>query len=145
MHALRKHGANTTQMARAACTLAITYGVEVCGMSNSYLDLSRSCTARAAALDGGGKNPNLVLLVVDRAFGTTDPAFDAHVQPAVKWAYAWWEGWQHRERLSTAFHGAEARLKGAVCSVCLLVTGPVSTLIASLWRLKWASVGRASY
>ena len=60
LHALRKLGVRTALMARAAATPAITYGVEVCGMSDTHLDEARSVVARAAAPEGGGKDPNLI-------------------------------------------------------------------------------------
>ena len=90
-------------MARAAATPSIMYGVETMGISDTALPQARSKVAAAAAPKAGGKNPDLTLHTLDGAYGTLDPAFDAHVLPIVRYATAWWEQWQSHSALTAAF------------------------------------------
>ena len=134
---LRKSKVRTALMVRAACTPALTYGWDVMGVSDSTLRISRSAIAAAVAPAAGGKNPAAVLLLADAGGGTTDPAFDAHALLLKQWALAWWQQWQHPRTLRRAFHSAAARLRTAERTVWDLVTGPVTALLASVWRLGW--------
>ncbi len=102
VQALRRAGVNTVLMAMTAGTPSITYGVDTVGMGDTHLERARSAIARASAPDGGGKDPNLVLRLLDGTGGTADPAFDAHVKPIVAWATAWWEAWQPQALLRDA-------------------------------------------
>ena len=63
-------------------------------MSDSHLADARSAIARAASPEASGKDPNLVLYILDGVAGTMDPAFDAHVLPAERFAQAVWDQWQ---------------------------------------------------
>ena len=107
-------------------------------MSDSTLAEARRVTAKAAAPEGGGKDPNLVLHILDGVSGTLDPAFDTHALPLVRYATAWWEKWQDRELLAAAFHKSVAKLASAKRSHWDVVTGPIGAMVASLWRLKWS-------
>lgn len=89
MWQLRKSGANTEQMTRAAGTAAVTYGSEAQGVSNTLLQQQSSTIARAAAPQGAGRNPTLTLYLLDGPRGTLDPEFEAHTAPAKHWAMAW--------------------------------------------------------
>ena len=105
-------------------------------MSDSTLLEARRITAKAAAPEGGGKDPNLVLYILDGVSGTLDPAFDAHILPLIRYAHAWWEKWQDRELLTSAFHSSVAKLAAAKRSYWDVATGPTGAMIASLWRLN---------
>ncbi len=137
LHALRRSGVRTQVMARAAGTPAMTYSVECMGMSDSHLDEARSIQARAAAPEGGGKAVDLVLWITDGTSGSSDPAFPAHVDPIVKWATAWWEGWQPGPTMVDAFTDANTKLNSCVSSMWHKVAGPVTALIASALRIGW--------
>jgi hypothetical protein len=137
IHALRRAGIRTPAIVRAAGTPAVTYGVEVVGMSDSHLHKARCAIAHAAAPEGGGKDPNLILYILDGVSGTTDPAFDAHVLPVLRFSYVFWENWQSSASLKIAFDTAQRKLKLAKRSVWDVTAGPVAAMIASLWRLKW--------
>ena len=129
----------TYNIVRAAGTPAVTYGVEVTGMADTHLDQARRAIARASAPEGGGKDLNLVLYILDGPSGTCDPAFDAHVLPLVRYASAWWENWQPADVITRAFRQAYSRMsnrKGAWGSV----NGPLAALIVTLARMKWAFV-----
>ena len=136
--AIRKLGVSTHTMARMAATPAITYGVDVMGMSDSMLQNARCIVATAAAPGAGGKTPDLVLCALDCAGGTLDPAYDAIGLPIKHWAMAWWEGWIPPADLDRSARYASARLRTAVKSVWQRVTGPVAALLASLWRIGWS-------
>ena len=139
IHALRRMGIRTGSVARAAGTPAITYGVETIGMSDSHLSQVRSLIARASSPEGGGKDLNLVLYLLDGVSGSLDPAFDAHVLPIVRYATAWWEGWQKASAISAAMTDAQRKLAsrgfkwGCVC-------GPMAALIMTLRRVAWVIV-----
>ena len=107
-----------------------------------YVNATRSGIALAAAAEGRGKDPNLVLYILDGLSGTMDPAFDAHVLPVLRFSFAIWESWQCRASLRTAFDSAQRKLKLAKRSVWDVAAGPVAAMIASLWRLEWVT---ASY
>ena len=139
IHALRKLGVKAANIARAAGTSAITYGAEVAGMSDSHLLQARRLIARASAPEGGGKDPNLVLYVVDGLTGSCDPAFGAHVLPVVRYASAWWEGWQKATAITAAMTRALERMR-AKGHRWACVNGPISTLIMSLAMMKWVIV-----
>ena len=128
-------------MTRAAGTPAVTYGVETCGISDTHLDDARSVEARASAAEGGGKDPNLVLLFLDGPSGTLDPAFDAHVLPITRWAQAWFEGWQSRVHLTSAFENSGQKVRKATRTMWDVVAGPTAALLATMHRIKWAYNG----
>ena len=108
-------------------------------MSNSHLAQARRTIARASAPEGGGKDPNLVLYVVDGVSGSCDPAFDAHVLPVTRYATAWWEGWQPSATIASAYEHARARIfKKNLAWGC--VNGPLAALIVSLERMRWLFV-----
>ena len=136
MWSLRKAGANTRQMARAAGTSAVVYGDDIQGCADSVLTAKRSVIARAAAPAGGGKNPLKVLYALDGASGTLDPAFDAHVLPIKHWALAWWESWVEPEQLQKAF---DSRMTLSVehRGQWSRVAGPTAALDRSLQRVHW--------
>jgi len=143
IHDLRRLGVRTNNVVRAAGTPAITYGVEVTGMADTHLDSARRLIARAAAPEGGGKDPNLVLYLLDGSAGSMDPAFDAHVLPIVRYAYAWWESWQPTRLLTKAFGAAYSRLNAKNMSWGV-VNGPIAALIMSLARMKWSFIDSMS-
>ena len=91
--ALRRLGVDATTIVRATGAPALAYGWEVTGVSDSQLKAARCAVATAAAPDAGGKNPDVVLAVLDARGGTVDPAFMAHIGPIKSWALAWWQGW----------------------------------------------------
>ena len=136
-HTMRAVGVNAKQMVRAVGTPALLYGVEVVGLSDTALQTARSRVAAAAAPQAGGKNPDLTLYALDGSCGTLDPAFDCHVKPLKYWALAWWEGWCTPQWLEESFHAGKLRLTGAEFA-WRRVTGPVTTFIASMFRLGWA-------
>lgn len=138
LQALRKSGVNSAQMVRAAGTPAVMYGCEVMGLSDSALHLARTKVAGAAAASAGGKNPALVLHMLDGPAGTMDPAFEAHAAPVLFWATAVWCMWFTREQLALAFQQASLKLAQREGSSCWnLVTGPTAALLASLKRIGW--------
>ena len=145
IHAVRKVGCNTRLMVRAAGTPSITYGCEVMGMSDSHLQSARTAIAAALAPDAGGKNPDAVLLAMDANGGTADPAFDAHTLPLKAWSLAHWQSWQPVGALDSAFRHAAATLQTAVRTPWDKVTGPVSALIATVWRLGWTVISPHSF
>merc|ERR1711965_1144830 len=97
-------------MVRAAGTPMIMYGVETIGISDSALLLARSKIAMAASPHAGGKHPDLTLHTLDGAYGTLDPAFDAHIGPLKHWAQAWWEEWFPSADLEMAFQIASLKV-----------------------------------
>ena len=136
MWAIRRSGGNTKQMARAAGTSAVCYGDDTQGVSNSALNDRRSVLARAAAPEGGGKNPLKVLYALDGASGTLDPSFDAHMLPIKHWATAWWEGWIDPCQLERAFVHRSS-LPAAHRLQWARVAGPTAALDMSLTRVGW--------
>jgi len=144
IHSLRRIGINASTLTRLAGTPMVTYGVEVCGMSESHLQDSRSSVARAAAPAGRGKNIDIVLAMLDGASGTLDPAFDAHARPVLAWAMAWWQSWQSPAELESAVAKAVLKLARAANSIWRLVCGPATALVATLVRLKWSFVNRST-
>ena len=112
------------------------YGVEVSGVADAMQQQGRSVAARAAAPAGGGKNPDIVLYILDGAAGAMDPAFDAHVLPVKHWALAWWEHWFAHEFLDLVYRAACARLGEGHWS-WHRVAGPASALLMSLRRIGW--------
>ena len=138
---LRKLGADTAGMARAAATPAVMYGCETFGVSDSALEVARGKVAKAASPDGSGRNPNLALLAIDGTCGKLDPAFAAHAGPVLHWAKATWDSWFPARQMEDAFIRATAKLAGARGTVWNVVTGPVTALIASTRRLGWAFDG----
>ena len=137
IQAVRAVGVHTHTIVRAAGTPAITYGVEVMGMSDTHLEDARRSIAQAAAPERGGKDYNLVLYVLDGLRGTLDPAFDAHVLPVLFYCQCWWEQWHDTTYISQSFNDATAKLQGAKRSFWDMVSGPIAAMIASLKRLKW--------
>ena len=57
------------QLVRAAGTPAVTYAVETVGMADTHLLHTRRAIGRAAAPEGCGKNPDLVLWASDGLHG----------------------------------------------------------------------------
>jgi hypothetical protein len=110
-------------------------------MSNSHLDEARRTVARAAAPEGGGKDPNLVLMVIDGTTGTLDPAFDAHVLPIYRWAQAWFKGWQSQSSLTQSFEQAVAKIQKTKGSWWGIAAGPTAGLIVTMSRIKWVYNG----
>jgi len=140
IHAVRKVGGNVRLMVRAAGTPAVTYGVEVMGMSDSHLQSARVAIASAIAPAAGGKSPDAVLLALDSCGATADPAFDAHALPLRTWSLAYWQRWQPYCTLDSAFRGAVSTLQATVRTPWDKVTGPVTALVATIWRLGWTVV-----
>ena len=136
MWALRKNGANTRQMARAAGTAAVCYGDDIQGVSNSALSDRRSVLARAAAPAGSGKNPLKVLYALDGANGSLDPSFDAHLLPMKHWALAWWEAWIEPCHLEKAF-AHRMQVSQAHRTQWARAAGPIAALDLSLQRIGW--------
>jgi len=138
IHQLRKGSkVNIKQMVRASATPAVTYGVEVMGMSDGHLDAARRVVAKAVSPAAGGKSHHASLYAVDSSGSSVDPAADAHVLPLKFWAMAHWQRWTATSELHTAFIRGVHRLQLAKRSCWDLVTGPVTALIASCWRLGW--------
>ena len=137
VHALRRARVRTQYIVRSAGTPAVTYGIEITGVGNTHLQNMRSSIARAAAPEGGGKNPDLILLVLDADTGTLDPAFDAHVAPLRFWSLAIWEEWICINRLSTVLANVQNKLNASK-SPWLVTTGPVAALLNSLARIGWS-------
>ena len=75
--------------------------------------------------------------MLDGAYGTLDPAFEAHAAPIRCWATAWWERWAPYEELNLAFQMASLKLATCKSSVWAKVAGPVAALLASMRRLGW--------
>ena len=121
-------------MARAAGSQAVTYGYATSGIADSALLAARREIAGAAAPTTAGKNPNLVLLTLDAAGGTMDPAFEANAACIHAWASAWWDKWVPDQQLTAAFDAASRSTKTTWNSV----TGPVAALLASLRRIGWS-------
>jgi len=140
IHQVRKVGGNTRLMVRTAGTPALTYGVEVMGMSDTHLQSARVAIASALAPAAGGKNPDAVLLALDSCGATADPAFDAHALPLRTWALAYWQQWQAPVVLDAALCAAVASLQAAARTPWDKVAGPVSALVASVWRLGWSII-----
>jgi hypothetical protein len=136
-HALRRAGASGKQMVRAMGPPAILYGCEVAGLSDTALEMARARVARAAAPEAGGKIPDATLYVLDGAYGTLDPAFEAHVAPLRFWDTAWWERWFPHRDLEAAFQMASLKIATCKTSSWAKVTGPVAAMLASLRRLGW--------
>ena len=65
IQALRRAGVRVAAIVRAAGTPAVTYGIECTGASNSHLQALRGTIASAAAPEGGGKKPDVVLSALD--------------------------------------------------------------------------------
>jgi len=141
IHVLRKLSINTRIVVRAAGTPAITYGCEISGMSDSHLSAARTAIATAIAPASGGKNAEMVLFAMDANGSTVDPAYDAHVLPIRAWSLAHWERWQPQQALEQSFEHEVARLRAAKRTPWDLVTGPVGTFVASVWRLGWHFLG----
>ena len=141
LHALRRLRVRTTLMARAAATPALTYGCEICGFSDSHLDQTRSVVARAGSPEGSGKDPNLILMILDGPKGTLDSAFDAHCLPIMRWAQAWYENWQSPRVLTQAFADAKLKVARAKRSVWDVAAGPVAGLLGTMARIKWEHNG----
>ena len=113
IHQLRRAGVRTAQLTRAAGTPMVMYGVETVGMADTQLQTTRGVIARAAAPAGGGKSVDHILHAIDRATGTLDPAFDAHVLPIQTWATAWWEFWRSTRAMQQALADAILKLGDA--------------------------------
>jgi len=137
-HKLRKMGINTTAVARTAGVPAMSYGWDTTGVADSTLRIARAAVAAAVAPEAGGKSPEVVLMLADSAGGAVDPAYAAHSLPIVQWATAHWEGWQATARMERAFLCAIGKLRSATRTVWDHVVGPVTALVATLWRLQWA-------
>ena len=134
---IRAAGVNSVQMVRTAGILAVMYGCEIFGVSDTSLHTTRSRRAAAAAPKAGGKNPDLSLLGLDGQNGTLDPAFEAHVSPLKHWALAWWEAWFDQESMASAFSAAALKLAAAKGSEWQSVAGPTAALLATANRTGW--------
>ena len=137
MHIHKRNGINVAQVARAAGTPAAMYGVAVTGIADGPLQQARSVIARASAPEGFGKNPDLILWAHDGLQGTLDPAFDAHLQPVLHWASAWWEHWRPRHILCKVGWKAIDRVKATLSSPWRRTAGPAVALAATLGRIGW--------
>ena len=127
MWQLRKQGANTRQMTRAAGTSSVMYGCDVQGISDSLLRQQTSTIARAAAPPGPGGNCTVTLYVLDGPKGSLDPSFDAHGLLVKHWASAWWEDWAPTESLKLAHLNAKEKFAGTSPS-WNAVAGPAAAL-----------------
>jgi hypothetical protein len=134
---LRKAGISARKYVKAAGLPSISYGVDVCGLSDSMLRDFRRAVVAAAAPPNAGKNPDLALDALDAVGSPIDPAFDAHVSPIKQWATAWRESWTDQEVLQQAWGAAERVLRECTGSVWCKVTGPVAATIATAQRLSW--------
>ena len=143
IHALRRARIPTQHIVRTAGTPAVTYAIEVTGASNTHLQNLRSCIARAASPEAGGKNPDLTLFFLDADDGTLDPAFDAHVLPLKFWSMAIWEGWVAVDSMVNTVSNVHRKLLVAK-SPWGVTTGPVATLLNSLSRIGWQLLSYAS-
>ena len=65
------------------------------------------------------------------------PAYDCHVAPIKTYALAHWQRWRPLAELHSTFDAAVHRLRAASHSPWDVVSGPISALIASVWRLGW--------
>ena len=138
IHALRRVGVNAAHMVRTAGTLAVMYGCEIMGLSDSALNLARTQLARAAAAPSGGKNVDLLLHAIDGPHGTLDPAFEAHAAPVLMYATAVWQSWLQRHQFEAASQQGSFKLMAKEGESCWsLVTGPITALLASLKRIGW--------
>ncbi len=135
--ALRKVGVNTKQMARAAVTPAITYGMDIMGLADGPLLEARRLVVKTAAPPNAGKNVDATLAALDGRNGTLDVAFDAHLLGLRHWAHAHWEHWFDHDTLAAAFQHGASKVAKAVGSTWGMVHGPVTALVASLDRLGW--------
>ena len=138
IHSLRKAGVRAQQVTRAAGTPAVTYGVEVVGMAETPLHATRAAVARAAAPEGAGKNPDLVLWSLDGTGGSLDPAFDAHVLPIKFWALAVWQRWRPHYLLARALRAGQRKLAQGRGPAWSKVAGPAAAVVLSAARLGWA-------
>ena len=136
-HDLRRVGVNVKQMTRAAATPAISYGMDIMGLSDSALLDARRLTLRAAAPPNAGKNVDAALAALDGKDGTMDVAFDAHLLGLRHFAHAHWEGWFDSKTLTEAFQFGATRVAKAVGSPWHSVHGPITALVATLQRLGW--------
>ena len=125
------------QLVRMAGTPAVTYGCEVMGFSDAHLALARGAIATAAAPESGGEKPSLVLYALDAGGSTLDPAFDCHIAPIKAYALAHWQRWRPATELHETFDAAVHRLRTATRSPWDVVSGPISALVATVWRLGW--------
>ena len=80
-------------MVGVAVTSVQSYGWDTMGMSDTMLEQARQAIAYAGSPEGGGKNVDLILALLDGASGTADPAFAAHIPPMRHLAFAVWEAW----------------------------------------------------
>ena len=80
-------------------------------------------------------------MILDGPKGTLDPAFDAHCLPIMRWAQAWYEGWQSPRALTQAFADAKLKVAKAKRSVWDVAAGPTASLLGTLARIKWEHNG----
>ena len=137
IHTLRRFGIRADRVTRAMGPPMLTYGVQVCGMSDSHLQQVRGLVAKAAAPQSGGKAVDLVLYSCDTSTGTLDPAFEVHVQPLLSWALAHWQRWQPLASLNLAVEHARERVIVDDSTVWAKVNGPAAAVVASAHRLGW--------
>ena len=120
MHALRKRlnrvaafrsqGGNAVRYFTTAGLPALTYGQDVCGVSDARLRDARAVVSGAVSPPGAGRTPDIVLHVVEATGTFVDPAHAAHAMPIVQWATAWWESWVPAVDLTRTLADAQARL-----------------------------------
>ena len=112
------------------------YGCDTQGVAPTLLKQQQSTIARAAAPEGGGKNPQKVLYALDGATGTLDPAFDAHAVLVKHWAAAWWEGWMPRASMTQAYNCVKGRFASQLPK-WNSVAGPTAALWITFRRSGW--------
>lgn len=134
--ALRQFGVNTTLMARIPGVLAIMYGCEVMGLSDSCLRDARAKIAKAASPATSGRNATLTL-ALDGSSGTLDPAFEAHVAPLRHWATALWDNWFTTDLMQHTLGAARRKFANTKGSWWSVVAGPTIALLATIRRIGW--------
>ena len=141
--AFRKQGGNAVKYVTTAALPAITYGQDVCGVSDTKLRDARSVVAGAVPPAGAGRNPDVVFNMLETTNICVDPAHAAHTMPIAQWATAWWEGWIPAGDLVRAHSQAVARLATAA-SVWACVAGPAAAVVATAARIGWHFVSAQS-
>ena len=141
---LRRVGVMTRSMVRAMGPPSIAYGVETSGMPCHTLQAARSAIARAASPPTAGRDVDITLMLHDGETGTLDPAFAVHAFPLHAWAREIWDSPQVLSAMTVAFNQAKKKLEDAN-NVWSKVTGPITALIATLWRLGWTMMSCTSF
>ena len=78
-----------------------------------------------------------MLYALDAHGSTLDPAFDCHVIPIKTYALAHWQQWRPIDELHSVFDASAHKLRAAARSPWDVVSGPISALIATIWRCRW--------